>query len=103
LVLDFALILILLLILNFICLTCVHFFEKLSDLWSDHSIRVGAPARANSVEYWRFILNTHMNDCTVYNTPVPPSSSPIFPYKYSYFSVFCMHFQYFYKKPHIYT
>ena len=35
---------------------------------------------------------------------VPPSYSPVFQYKYSHFSVFCMHFQYFsvfYKELHI--
>ena len=28
---------------------------------------------------------------------MPPSCSPVFQYKYSHFSVFCMHFQYFTK------
>ena len=34
--------------LDFVGLTCVHLLEQLSDLGGDHSIRVGAPATANS-------------------------------------------------------
>jgi hypothetical protein len=41
------------------------------------------------------IIDCHCGSSFCQSCTVPPSCSPVFQYKYSYFSVFCMHFQYF--------
>ena len=86
--------------------------EKAASTFADAVVRTekhqevfGAIANEKELDSENVSLNCYHTARGIINfVTVPPSYSPVFQYKYSYFSVFCMYFQYFsvfYKGLHI--